>query len=176
MLQEEAYLREAIRQSLEDAKNPPADGKKAPEPTVDLLDFGGPTPAPALPPSAPVPNSGLSIQSDPFGASRNDGDLQNSVASMPAAAPSNGYANDFAALAAPGALVAAAPSGYGSYGAPAATSNPYGVSNNPYETAYGVPATSANVGPGCKFYQIILLYDFWTLKLCKFCVGGGVHF
>ena len=39
-----------------------------------------------------------------------------------------------------------------------------------------VPATSANVGPGCKFYQIILLYDFWILNLCKFCVGIGVHF
>lgn len=152
-------MQEAIRQSLQDEGKPPAAAKAPePEPTADLLDFGGPAPAPALPPSGPIPGGGASVQSDPFGGSGPPvaGDFQSSFTSLPAAAQSNGYANDFAAPA-PGALVAAAPSGYAGYGAPApaAANNPYGATtSNPYQypgappaqnnNPYGAPAPPAN--------------------------------
>lgn len=139
--EEEAYLQEAIRQSLkDDAKPKPA---PPPAPPVDLLDFGdsNPTPGPEVPPAASF--GGVeSVQSDPYygGQPTATNLAHQSFTSLPAITAGYGPPpTDFAAAAASGALVVAAPStGYGGYGVPP-TNNPYGAaaaatqpSSNPY--------------------------------------------
>jgi hypothetical protein len=115
--QEEAYLQEAIRQSLKDEMKP----KPEPAPAPDLLDFEAPpTTTPALP-AAPSYGAVESVQSDPWGAAPQAG--QQSFTSLPAIT---------ADAMAPGALVLAAPSsGYGGYNA--------GGPTNPYANSYTAP-------------------------------------
>jgi hypothetical protein len=127
-------LQEAIRQSLKGDAKEKATPAPAPPPAppADLLDFGGddtPAPTPALP-SVPVTSfSGIeSVQSDPYYGGH-PAQAHQSFTSLPAIT-SPGYgppSTDFAAVAAPGALVVAAPStGYGNYGMPHNNQQPYG--------------------------------------------------
>jgi hypothetical protein len=161
--QEELYLQEAIRQSLQDENKEAKTPAPAPAP-VDLLEFGDePAPA-ALPPST----QSVSSASDPWGQQPGV-PKQQSFSSMPVtsgaaghqsfsslpvtSAPAAASFDNFAAPG-PGALVAAAPSaGYAGYNVAAP------MTNNPYE--YKAPE-QAPVNP----YQVATTgYSYGTSSM-----------
>lgn len=155
--EEEAYLQEAIRQSLKDDAKP----KAVPAPPADLLDFGDDSPsAPAALPSQPtvlqptvLPATSFgaieSAQSDPYYGTQHTASsaAHQSFTSLPAITSGYGNPNSNFAAPAPGALVVAPPSsGYGGYRVHqndnpfANTGTPQPAESNPYAV---VPASAS---------------------------------
>lgn len=153
LFQEEAYLQEAIRQSLKPEAKPP----------TDLLSLNDPEPSHVAPPSTAVLSTvnsdvfsaaGETIQSDPY-ASHTGGAVghqpyHQSFTSLPAMSSgavttSNGYgAPDFASASPPGALVVAPTQSAGYLGYSLTNVPVTSAPNNPYGAAVPPPAASAN--------------------------------
>jgi hypothetical protein len=136
--QEEAYLREAIRQSLADDKPPPSTapsgGGGGGVSGGDLFGFDGPAPTPALAPST----------LDLFGATSPQ------ASSAPPASDPFGYAPQPAPATYLALVPAPASNGYAGYGAPAPGG--YGAPVPPAATGYGAPAPATGYGAPAPGY------------------------